>query len=58
MKKKRSFLNSECPFTLLEERVTWGEFIATYAKAAIGALCFYGYYILIVACADMVGVIE
>ena len=32
MKRKKSFLQSVCPFTILESRVTWGEFIATYIK--------------------------
>lgn len=60
MKRRRSknFLDSVCPFTVLEDRVTWGEFIATYIKATFGVAMFYCLYIFAVASAEIVGVIE
>ena len=57
-RSKKSFLNSVCPFTILEDEVTWGEFIETYAKGAVGAVVFYVFYIFIVASAECVGVIN
>lgn len=53
-----SFLDSVCPFTILEDRVTWGEFIATYLKGMFGAVAFYVFYIFMVASAECVGVID
>lgn len=58
MKRKKSFLQSVCPFTILESRVTWGEFIATYIKATFGIVMFYCLYIFAVASAELAGVIE
>ena len=58
MKRKKSFLQSVCPFTIFERRVTWGEFIATYIKATFGVAMFYCLYIFAVASAELVGVIE
>ena len=60
MKKRRSknFLDSVCPFTILEDRVTWGKFIATYIKGMFGAVAFYAFYIFMVATAECVGVID
>lgn len=58
MKRKKSFLQSVCPFTILKSRVTWGEFIATYIKATFGVAIFYCLYIFAVASAEIVGVIE
>ena len=60
MKRRRSknFLDSVCPFTILEDRVTWGEFIATYLKGMFGAVAFYVFYIFMVASAECVGVID
>ena len=57
-RRKRSFLNSVCTFTILEDEVTWGEFIETYAKGAVGAVVFYVFYIFIIASAECVGVID
>ena len=60
MKRRRSkkFLDSVCPFTILEDRVTWGELIATYLKGMFGAVAFYVFYIFMVASAECVGVID
>ena len=56
MKKKKNFLKTLCPFRVLEERVTWGEFIFTYIKAFFGVAVFFIYYIATIAFADIVGV--
>lgn len=59
MKRKRqNFLKTVCPFTILEDEVTWGEFIETYAKGAVGAVAFYVFYIFMVASAECVGIIN
>ena len=59
MKRKRqNFLKTVKGHTVLDERVTWGEFIATYIKGAFCAVAFYAFYILMVASAECVGVIE
>jgi len=60
MKRRSSkkFLDSVCPFTILEDRVTWGEFIATYLKGMFGTVAFYVFYIFMVASAECVGVID
>lgn len=57
-RSKKSFLNSVCPFMILEDRVTWGEFIATYLKGMFGAVAFYVFYIFMVASAECIGVID
>lgn len=54
----KNFLNSVCPFMILEDRVTWGEFIATYIKGMFGVVAFYAFYIFMVATAECVGVID
>lgn len=55
--RKRNFLNRECPIRVLEEKVTWGEFIALYIRGSIGAIGFYIFYIMVVALADVVEVV-
>lgn len=54
--KKKTFLKTVCPFRILEEKVTWGEFIALYIKGALGMILFFAYYIGFIALADIVGV--
>jgi len=60
MKRRRSknFLDSVCPFTILEDRVTWGELIALNIKGFFGAVAFYVFYIFMVASAECIGVID
>ncbi len=54
--KKKTFLKSVCPFRVLENRVTWGEFIALNIKGLFGAILLFVYYIGFIALADIVGV--
>lgn len=54
--KKKTFLKTVCPFRILEEKVTWGEFIALYIKGALGTILFFAYYIGFIALADIMGV--
>lgn len=56
--KKKNFLKTVCPFRVLEEKVTWGQFIALYAKGLLGAVFFLGYYMLFIVAADLVEVIK
>lgn len=56
--RKQNFLDSVCPFTVLEDRVTWGEWIALNIKGFFGAVVFYVFYILMVASAECIGVID
>lgn len=56
--KKKNFLKTICPFRVLEEKVTWGQFIVLYAKGLLGAVFFFGYYMLFIVAADLVEVIK
>lgn len=57
MRRRKHFLKTVCPFTVLEERVTWGEFIALYIKGLFGAVMFFAFYIVVVILADSMGAI-
>lgn len=52
-KKLIKFLKSECPITVLEERVTWGYFIGLNIQGAIGAVGFFTFYLMFVILADI-----
>ncbi len=54
--RKRNFLNTVCPFSVLEKRVTWGEFIKLQIQAVIGVIFFFAYYFMAVVVADIVKV--
>lgn len=56
--KKKHFLKTICPFRVLEERVTWGQFIALHIKGLFGAVLCFGYYMLFIIAADLVEVIK
>lgn len=57
MRDRKHFLKTVCPFRVLEQRVTWGEFIALYVKGLFGAILIYVYYIGFIALADIAGVV-
>lgn len=57
-RNKKNFLKSVCPFEVLEEKVTWGEFIVMQFKALVGVALFFVYYIGFFALADIVGVAD
>ena len=54
--RKRNFLNTVCPFSVLEKRVTWGEFIKLQIQAVIGVIFFFAYYFMTVILADIIEV--
>lgn len=54
--RKRNFLNTICPFSVLEKRVTWGEYIKLQIQAILGLICFFAYYFIAVVVADIVKV--
>ncbi len=54
--RKRNFLNTVCPFSVLEKRVTWGEFIKLQIQAIIGVIFFFAYYFVAVILADIIEV--
>ena len=54
--RKRNFLNTVCPFSVLEKRVTWGEFIKLQIQAIIGVIFFFVYYFVAVILADIIEV--
>lgn len=54
--KKKTFLKTVCPFRVLEEKVTWGEFIVLQIKGILGVTVFFAYYIFSMILADIVGV--
>lgn len=54
--RKRNFLNTVCPFSVLEKRVTWGEYIKLQIQAILGLICFFAYYFIAVVVADIVKV--
>jgi hypothetical protein len=56
--KKKHFLKTICPFRVLEERVTWGQFIVLHIKGLLGAALCFGYYMLFIIAADLVEVIK
>lgn len=54
--RKRNFLNTVCPFSVLEKRVTWGEFIKLQIQAIIGVIFFFAYYFMAIILADIIEV--
>jgi hypothetical protein len=54
--RKRNFLNTVCPFSVLEKRVTWGEFIKLQIQAIIGVVFFFAYYFMAIILADIIEV--
>lgn len=54
--RKRNFLNTVCPFSVLEKRVTWGEFIKLQIQATIVVIFFFAYYFMAVILADIIEV--
>lgn len=58
MKRKKHFLKTVCPFTVMEEKVTWGEWLGLNIKAFFGVVMFYVFYIFMVASAESLGVIQ
>ena len=54
--RKRNFLNTVCPFSVLEKRVTWGEFIKLQIQAIIGVILFFAYYFMAIVLADIIEV--
>lgn len=54
--RKRNFLNTICPFSVLEKRVTWGEFIKLQIQAIIGVIFFFAYYFMAIILADIIEV--
>lgn len=55
--RKRNFLNTVCPFSVLEKRVTWGEFIKLQIQAIIGVIFFFTYYFMAIILADIIEVV-
>lgn len=58
MKRKKSFLQSVCPFTILDSRLTWGEFIGTYLKVSLSIVYIYSVFMASIASAELIGVIK
>lgn len=56
--RKRNFLKSVCPIRVLEERVTWGEFIALYIQGAIGAVGMFAFYLMFIMAAEVLEVVK
>ena len=54
--RKRNFLNTICPFSVLEKRVTWGEYIKLQIQAIIGVIFFFAYYFMAIILADIIEV--
>lgn len=54
--RKRNFLNTICSFSVLEKRVTWGEFIKLQIQAIIGVIFFFAYYFMAIILADIIEV--
>lgn len=54
--RKRNFLNTICPFSVLEKRITWGEFIKLQIQAIIGVIFFFAYYFMAIILADIIEV--
>lgn len=54
--RKRNFLNTICPFSVLEKRVTWGEFIKLQIQAIIRVIFFFAYYFMAIILADIIEV--
>lgn len=55
-KKKKNFLKTICPFRVLEDQVTWGEFIAINLKGLFGAALMFAFCLEIIIVADLMGV--
>ena len=55
-RKKKNFLQTICPFRVLEDQVTWGEFIAINLKGLFGAILMFAFYLEIIVVADLMGV--
>lgn len=49
----KRFLKSTCPFDVMEEEITWGEFIVLVIKGLFGFAAFYAYYILAVCAGEI-----
>ena len=58
MQNLKRFLNTVCPYTILDSEYTWGEYIATYAKGILGVFVFYAVYLLLIVSAESIGVID
>lgn len=54
--RKRNFLNTICLFSVLEKRVTWGEYIKLQIQAIIGVIFFFAYYFMAIILADIIEV--
>lgn len=49
----KRFLKSTCPFEVLEEEITWGEFIVLSIKGIFGFAIFYAFYILAICAGEI-----
>lgn len=56
--RKKSFLKTICPFRVLEERVTWGQFIALYIQGIMGAVGMFAFYLMFITVAEILEVVR
>ena len=56
--KIKTFLKSQCPFRIIDERVTWGEYLKTILQGIFGMICFYAFYLEMIIIAESTGVIR